>query len=126
MPAPKSIRWTIKSAQPEFKTSNHTLTTRLKSAGVLPGEDGKYSTFQIHDALSGGKERRRGETDALEQEILREKLKRLQKDKYESREEFERDIKSVFLGLRQIVLNSNLPKELQDELLANLQRGTQV
>lgn len=48
-----SVRWTLEKAAPEFDINPRTLAKRVKTSGLLPGEDGKWSTLQIHKAVSG-------------------------------------------------------------------------
>jgi hypothetical protein len=51
MKTPKAIRWTINNAALEFQVGTKTVSSRLKSASMRPGSDGKYSTVQIAEAL---------------------------------------------------------------------------
>jgi phage terminase Nu1 subunit (DNA packaging protein) len=52
----ESIRWTIDRAADEFDIDNRTLTKALTRAGLLAGEDGRWSTSQMVQALFGDHE----------------------------------------------------------------------
>ena len=65
------IRWTLGLAATEFGADRRTLSTRAKTSGQVPGEDGKFSTRQIdaiiHGDLAGEKLRKlRAEADMAE------------------------------------------------------------
>ncbi len=48
-----AIRWTLGMAALEFGIDRRTVATRAKGAGLVPGEDGKFSTAQVTRALHG-------------------------------------------------------------------------
>jgi phage terminase Nu1 subunit (DNA packaging protein) len=64
-------RWTIEQAASEFQIDRKTLGKRLKSNGETgdPGEDGKYSTKQIIDAVFTDYETARARKMAAEARI---------------------------------------------------------
>src|SRR5438128_1403599 len=49
----KSIRWTTSLASTEFNQGRESITKGLKANGIKPGDDGRYSTAQIADAIFG-------------------------------------------------------------------------
>lgn len=49
----KRVRWTIEEAAAEFDIAPKTLAKRLKTQGVDCGDDGKWSTLQMHRAVAG-------------------------------------------------------------------------
>ena len=54
MPGPtKAVRWNVEQASGDFEIDRKTLGKRIRSAGIEPGEDGKYSTTQICAAVFG-------------------------------------------------------------------------
>ena len=52
----ESIRWTVELAASEFGRDRKTVTKRLKAAGVLPGNDDRYSTAQIVASIFSDKD----------------------------------------------------------------------
>ena len=47
------LRWTQKHAADEFGVHAETIRRNLRHAGVDPGDDGRYSTREIFNALAG-------------------------------------------------------------------------
>lgn len=47
----KPIRWTMSQASSEFGIDSKTLAKRIKSKGVMPGDDKKFSTADICRAV---------------------------------------------------------------------------
>ncbi len=47
----KIVRWTVGQASQEFGRDPKTITSKLKSAGLVPGADGMFSTHDICRAL---------------------------------------------------------------------------
>ena len=47
------LRWNIETAAREFGVNPRTVSGRVHTAGVLPGEDGLYSTADIASAIFG-------------------------------------------------------------------------
>ena len=52
----KAIRWTLAKASAELKIHSHTLSKRLKSGSIEPGEDGLFGTMDICRAVYGDME----------------------------------------------------------------------
>ena len=50
----ESLRWSIYKGAIEFGCDKSTLANKLTAAGINPGEDGCYTTCDLHSALSGG------------------------------------------------------------------------
>ena len=55
----ESIRWTQEGAAAEFGLNPRTVAARIKTAGVAPGPDGKFSTADVHRAICGDYEKQR-------------------------------------------------------------------
>ena len=47
------LRWTLGLAATEFGADRRTLSTRAKTSGQVPGEDGKFSTRQVAAIVFG-------------------------------------------------------------------------
>ena len=114
-----SLRWTLSMAASEFEVDRRTITTRVKAAGILPGEDGKFSSAQINKAIHG--------------DLAGEKLRKLRAEA--DLAEMERDtlaknsipmalIDSMFnrtaTGIRAIITRSRLTEQEQDDILSDI------
>jgi hypothetical protein len=113
------FRWLPRAICREFAVSAETLLKRLTEAGQSPAQDGTYGTPQIIDTLFSGDQalRRRklqeeGDKLALENQITRAE--------FLSRPELTRVFTALANAIKQIIANSNLSREDQDELQANL------
>ena len=53
MAVKESIRWTLEKAAMEFGLDRTTLSKRITTAGIVAGEDKKFSTAQICEAVFG-------------------------------------------------------------------------
>jgi hypothetical protein len=118
MPAPvKPIRWNVEQAAGEFGRDRKTVAKLIRTAGIEPGEDGRYSTRDIVAALFGD----------LRSETTREKKARanlleLEEEKQRGRlldaEQVYRAYESVFIVLRQKILAStSLLDDEKDEFI---------
>jgi hypothetical protein len=47
----EQVRWSIEHASYEFGITGRTLSKRIKTAGIVPGKDGKFSTLEICQAI---------------------------------------------------------------------------
>jgi phage terminase Nu1 subunit (DNA packaging protein) len=47
----EALRWTVEQACAEFDINPRTLAKRIKTAGIEPGKDGRYSTRQVCTAI---------------------------------------------------------------------------
>lgn len=50
------VRWSLRKAAPEFGINIATLGGRVRERGIIPGDDGLFSTQQILAAIFGSKE----------------------------------------------------------------------
>ena len=67
------LRWTMAQAVMEFDVTEGTLRKRMTVQGVMPGDDGLYSTGQLCQAIYGGLDfERERETKARADKIERE------------------------------------------------------
>lgn len=113
------IRWTLTNASKEFGVNQEIIAKRLKGQGILPGEDGYYSTKQIATAVYGDLERERirltsAEADAQERENL------LELGKLIDATEFEKDYAPIYVEMVRLIRSSKLTEDEQDALLAKL------
>lgn len=115
----ESIRWTLTQAAAEFGLNPRTVVTRAKVAGLMPGEDGRFSTAEVHAAICGDYERERirklkEEADwaALDNAEHRKEVV----DKPELLKRFE----STFAEMKQAIMGSKLSDKEKDALCAKL------
>ena len=113
------IRWTLGLAATEFGADRRTLSTRAKTSGQVPGEDGKFSTRQIaaiiHGDLAGEKLRKlRAEADLaeLERDTLMKDVAPLTV--------FDDLVARMAMGIRGIVNRSRLTEQEQDDVLQEI------
>lgn len=112
----EQIRWLIGTAAREFGLDDKTITARIKSAGVLPGEDGMFSTLDVAKSIYGDLEgertrKTREEADqiAMENATTRGELLDL--------EDFSKRIESKASKATQIVKDFGLPEDKEEQLL---------
>lgn len=117
----KPIRWTIAFAATEFAIDRQTLATRIKSKGILPGEDKKFSTADISNAIH---------TNAVE---ARTSLAKSQKENCDLRNKklsgeladkalFQKISDGVIIILRQKISDSELSEHAKIEILKDIQK----
>lgn len=121
MPARSTVRWTQQKACVEFGLHPNTMAIRLKRGGILPGDDGKYSTKQICVAVFGDieaetlrKVSEEADKVALQNEKTRGSLVEI--------EAVYKHFEGLFVSLRARILASGLVTEEKDELLNDLRK----
>jgi hypothetical protein len=118
-PPIQTIRWSIARAGKEFGMDAETLQGRVKTSGIVQGEDGKFSTKQIVDAIFGDLDgekllKLRAERKAIERDNAREDRILLPTS------ELLRVWSSILLDYRQRVLYADIPQLLKEDLLSAL------
>lgn len=114
-----SVRWTVQSAASEFGINPRTVASRLKVAGIVSGQDGLFSTVDIHRAICGDIDRERlRET--------REKANKLELENAVSRgelmdlQDLARRYEPIYAQIRQTIIASTLSDNDKDALLTAL------
>ena len=113
-------RWTLEVASAEFGIARNTLSKRLKSSGVLPGPDQKFSTGDICRAVF---------TDG---EKARAALALSQKENFDLRNAqlagtladvavFQRISDEMVIVLRQKISEAPIPEEAKQNILREIQ-----
>src|SRR5690349_1073730 len=115
------LRWTVERASTEFDINPRTLSGRLKQHGILPGDDGKFSTLQILDAKFGDLEGERirkmkAEADQIEMENAEASGRLLDVT------DFTNSIAPAVVEMKRIIRSSKLSDEEQDLLLSQLSK----
>lgn len=115
----KQIRWTQEHAASEFAINPRTLSARIKQLGILPGDDGKYSTKEMAAAVFGDLERERirltsAEADAQERE------NRVTEGELVEITEFQKDYAPIYVEMVRLIRSFKLTDDEQDMLLAKL------
>ena len=114
-----SLRWSLALTAAEFGLSPKTVAQRVHAAGILPGEDGLYSTSEVHSAICGD----------IEQEKLRN-LQKINRDldadfavkvgELVDKADFVKRYETIYAEIRQAILGSKLSDADKDALLDKL------
>jgi len=116
----KPIRWTIERAAAEFGLDRKTLSGRIHNRGIVPADDGKFSTRDICVAIF---------TDG---KAARDKLAEAQEENFVLRNKklageladvalFQQISDSMILVLRQKISDARITQELKNEILRDIQ-----
>ena len=117
------IRWTLEMAAKEFGLNPRTVSGRVRQSGITPGEDGLFSTVDIHRALCPDVEielnaERLRKTKAESERIELENEKT--RGTLVSVEATYKHFEHFFVALRARILASGLTEDEKDELLKDL------
>lgn len=124
-------RWTIEIAAAEFGINPRTLSSRIKTNGIIPGKDRQFSTAQICQAIYGnidGEKLRKATADADIAEVDRDKAFRqilpvsVVNRAWESiiipaKEKFQRmpsKLAGILIGLSQTEIEKTLQQEVDE------------
>lgn len=115
----KPLRWSVEQAASEFPINPRTLASRLKKGGILAGDDGRWSTIQILEAVCGTLEgekirKTKAEADQIEMENA-EAEKRLV-----DVTEFVNSMAPVYVEMKRLIRTSRLTDAEQDLLLTEM------
>jgi hypothetical protein len=123
------IRWTINHAAQEFEINRRTLATYIAAAGLIPGDDHRFSTKQIMTAVIGD----------VKTDLKTERLKKLKAEAalielktciirkdFHPAVECERILTDVFTVMRQEICASDVPIFTRDSLLSHLRQLSEV
>lgn len=116
----KLIRWGVETAATEFGINPRTLSSRIRTAGLEAGKDGKFSTAQIASAVYG-------DIDGEKLRLTKEQADKLAIENAESRgtlisvEVLIPRLEKVLASARQRILsNVKLDDEEKDKLILEL------
>lgn len=120
-----AIRWTIQMAANEFGFDRQFLTKQIKGIGAVPGEDGKFSTRQITEALFGSAKLEREAREAkFRQQIDEAEMSKNERDIQEGRlayvtqmKEFVTDLTTRFV---QMIRQSDLKDAAKKQWVAEI------
>jgi hypothetical protein len=121
-----SIRLTIETGAAEFEVNPRTLVSRIKAAGILPGDDGRFSIAQIDKAKNGNleKERTRKMKEDADQAALQNARERRE---LMDVADFVRRLEPIVVAMKQRIMGSTMTDAEKDGLckeLASLLRGS--
>ena len=123
MPATKLIRWSLNAASDNFGIAFKTLTVRIKSEGIEPGEDNKFSTMDICRAVYGDlkgdlmRAQTRAQNEAADMTAV--KKSNLLRDNIPA-DLVERVWSSVLIELRQRISYAEIPDKVKHDLSRDL------
>jgi hypothetical protein len=113
------LRWSAETAGLEFGFHQATVRSRLLAEGIIPGEDGLFSTQQITATMYGNLHRqrlRRTTADALGKELANRALQ----GQYTKTLEIERSLEKCFMVIRQELLASSMTEHEKHSVLSHL------
>lgn len=118
----KLIRWTLKQASEEFGINIQTLTRRLKSNGVVYGEDKMYSTRQIFDALTVEVDLKKAQLENIRRDsALKATRDSILKKEYVPIALVDRIWKSYVVDLREKIKQTSIPQIERNGILHDLE-----
>lgn len=116
----KPIRWTVDQAASEFGLDRKTLAKRMKSTGVVPGKDSKFSTADICRAVFTDGEAARAALAVSQKEHYDLKNGKLS-DRFADAELFQQISDGMVLILRQKISEAPIPEETKISILKEIQ-----
>lgn len=123
MPAHKSLRWSLTLACSEFGISPKALAQRVRTSGVEPGKDKKYSTADISKAIFGGANYERMLLTREQREFVAVK-KNIALHKYIPLDIAERLWSNVIHDLNRKISYASIPDEVKQTLAEDLKATT--
>lgn len=120
-PPDEPCRWTMERAAKEFGCDRKTLSKRLTERGETAGEDGRFSTKQIADALYIGidLEKQQARLTELKGDIATVELSRIRNEVLDT-ETVNRVWENIGVAIRRTVLTSGLSNKEKDHILNEL------
>lgn len=116
----KQLRWTIEQASYEFGIDRKTLAKRVKVAGIIPGEDNKFSTANICSAVFTDGEQARAALAVSQKENFDLKNQKLAGTLADC-QLFQQVSDDIILILRQKISDAPIPQEVKIQLLKEIQ-----
>jgi hypothetical protein len=116
----KPIRWTIEHAASEFGIDRKTLASRIKTGSILLGDDGKFSTRQITQAIFTDGEAARASLAISQKENFDLRNKKLAGELVDPKQ-CQQLWDSAIIALRTKIADSALPDAAKIEILKDLQ-----
>lgn len=120
----KTVRWSLNSAATNFEIDRKTLTKQIAAAGVIPGEDGEFSTADICRAVFGDlkgdciRAQTRAHNELADERALNNAAMR---GELIERSRVDALVSKVLIAIRATVLGSALERESKDDILRELQ-----
>lgn len=121
----KTIRWTLELAASEFGLNPRTLAQRIKRAGVLPGEDKRFSTSDIAASIYDDYERQRTRKTKEEADDIALKNAASRGDLVD-KQDFLKRLEPVCVAMKQRVMQCSMSDAEKDGLLADLAKLMQA
>jgi len=118
-PASRGQRWSIEAAAGDFHVDRKTLKNRIRSLGIEPGEDNKFSTWDICRARFGDYSGQRLRKLTAEGDLLELELGKERKEMIPWKEVFS-VYENVFTAVKMKILGSSLSETEQDKILNDL------
>lgn len=117
--ATSALRWTTEIAAGEFGIDRKTLIKRIRTVGIEPGKDHKFSTKQICAAVYGDIDGERLSKTRAERELLEMELAKERKEVIPRGRLFG-FLENIFIGVKMKIIGSGLSQIEQDQILNDL------
>lgn len=114
------LRWTIGTAASEWATNVKTIALGIRTLGIIPGDDGMFSTIQIDKALHGDFEVEKTRDTAASADTRELKLANLRRENIPAYN-VERVVGALLSDLRQQITYLEIPDDKKADILRNLQ-----
>lgn len=115
----KAVRWSLALAGTEFGLSPKTVATRVAAAGILPGEDGLFSTADMHAAICGDLEKEKIlNLQKLNRDLDVEHAKKV--GELVDREDLVKRLEPICVSMKMRVMGSKLSDEEKDALCKDM------
>ncbi len=112
-------RLSERAASEEFRIDRATLRKKMKAAGEVAASDGKFSIWQIHSAISGGKDNAQERKLNAEADIAELKFRKLS-SALVPLDQVETDFNAFVMALRSAVMSLDVSKKDRIRLMDTL------
>jgi hypothetical protein len=119
LPDREPLRWTVDKAAREFEVTEYLMRKRLKDQGEHPGPDGCYGTAQLHKVMFGSLHAERLRKTSAEADAA-EMANSITRADCLDRKELSRGLADIADAIQQVVRNSRLNRQEQDDLLLQM------
>jgi hypothetical protein len=117
----RAVRWTLEQASAEFGIARNTLSKRIKSEGLQPGPDQKFSTADICRAVFTDGEKARAALAISQKENWDLRNAKLSGELADVAL-FQKESDAMILLLRQKISESQMPEAIKQDVLREIQR----
>jgi hypothetical protein len=119
MKTANKIRLSLEQGASEFGITRRTLTSRLRTSGILPGDDEKFAIAQLAKAIYGDTERERAALLREQTEIARIKKENLMRQNIPA-DLVETVWRATIQALKDRIMAAQIPLNVRNDLCRDL------